>query len=404
MKTASGARSKPRDENVLFDADEELDEDDFGDFEVGDHSEQRQQHDIKRVNLSQGHAQSSQNQATILIDLEEQHMRGKETSTEGYPASFSTSTQKAPRRVLRFDQTFESDISEQKSIWPGNSTAAPSQVLQSDITQKDEDPWPESPDPSQEVESFSRVEDQNEAKALDRKASTSSSNMVKQLALPELLVAPDDLPASSPPTNIPPPVLLFGLFTPVFKLVQSKLFEPLSQHSSASPTRSSILSTDQTQRLLDSLLVVGVVLGHIIAGRKLRWKRDTILNQSMRIGPASASRSGGGMKLTSLDKGESAKEDRECAEAIAAWRSQAGRLRSAIGKESPMPEIGDTLPVRTAQAGEGAMASTKPCVLCGLKRHERVPTVDFNVQDSFGEWYGVSCFLFPNQSTFGLPC
>ena len=36
---------------------------------------------------------------------------------------------------------------------------------------------------------------------------------------------------------------------------------------------------------------------------------------------------------------------------------------------------------------EGTLTAPKACVICGLKREERIPKVDFQVEDSFGEWW-----------------
>jgi hypothetical protein len=100
------------------------------------------------------------------------------------------------------------------------------------------------------------------------------------------------------------------------------------------------------------------------------------------------------MKVASLDKTESTKEDGEAAEIVRLWNLQAGRIRSIvteIRKSSAgfafVPEIREVMPVRTAKAAEGSVSSAKPCALCGLKREERVAKIDFDVMDSFGEYW-----------------
>ena len=72
-----------------------------------------------------------------------------------------------------------------------------------------------------------------------------------------------------------------------------------------------------------------------------------------------------------------------------------GGLRASVtsanahssGEKLILPEIADSLPVRVAKGAEGALTAPKPCLLCGLKREERVEKVDVNVEDSFGEWW-----------------
>ena len=171
-------------------------------------------------------------------------------------------------------------------------------------------------------------------------------------------------PPSPPPTNVPPPSILLSLFTPLF--TSSEL----------------ITSTPQS-----SLLTILTTAAHIIAGRRLRWKRDPFLSQSTKIGPApSNNKGGGGMKLTNLDPSESLKEDREAAEIVRIWQQQVGRVRSAFAPLKP-PDLAETMPVRTVKLGEGGVVAKRACILCGLKRDERVQGVDGQVEDSFGEWW-----------------
>ncbi|KAI9806319.1 MAG: hypothetical protein M1825_006434 [Sarcosagium campestre] len=207
-----------------------------------------------------------------------------------------------------------------------------------------------------------------------------------------------------PPTNIPPPSLLLSLFPPLFETAAQKisLFKPRKRNptSSTSPTNP-IETPDPTT--LDTLLSLGLVAGRIIAGRKLRWKRDTFLSQGMKIGPAARSGTSGGMKLTGVDRSEAIKEEREASDAVRAWKVLLGPLRSAVAASSVstntttatgssralVPELNaTTLPVRIASQAEGALTAPRQCVLCGLKRDERVDKVDVPlVEDSFGEWW-----------------
>lgn len=192
------------------------------------------------------------------------------------------------------------------------------------------------------------------------------------------------------PSNIPPPSVLLTIFPPVLTSLAHQFLQPLSALPSSQ--KSHFLSATETKTFLASYVTLTHVLGHIIAGRKSRWKRDKHLAQSMRIGPAMSGRSGG-MKLTGLDKSESGREDTEVQVVLSIWREQAGRLKTAVtgasvhGSKLTVPELGDALPVRVAKGSEGAITSTQSCALCGLKREERVTKVDVAIEDSFGEFW-----------------
>ncbi|KAF7879275.1 hypothetical protein EAF04_000472 [Stromatinia cepivora] len=196
-------------------------------------------------------------------------------------------------------------------------------------------------------------------------------------------------PSLPPPTNIPPPSVLLTLFPRLFDLPQSSLFKAVANQPFSLKNR--IMSDPSTISFLRAYLLIATVAAHIIAGRKFRWKRDTHLSQGMSIGPAGGK---GGMKLTGVDKAEIAREDREAAETIRVWQEQLGRLRSAVAvantslkdvsKHLAIPEIGDTMHVKNQ---EGGLTAPKACVICGLKREERVTKVDVKVEDSFGEWW-----------------
>lgn len=192
-----------------------------------------------------------------------------------------------------------------------------------------------------------------------------------------------------PPSNIPPPSVLLALFPPLFDLPRTALFNPTSTQSF--PLKKRILSDPSTLTFLRSYLLIAVVAAHILAGRKQRWKRDALLSQAMRIGPAGGK---GGMKLTGVDKAEVTREDREASDVVRVWKEQLGRLRSAVAvangslKDSSthlaIPDIGDNMQVKTEQGG---LTAPKQCVVCGLRREERVVRVDVGVEDSFGEWW-----------------
>ncbi len=128
-----------------------------------------------------------------------------------------------------------------------------------------------------------------------------------------------------------------------------------------------------------------------MAGRKLRWHRDKFLAQGMAISAAGGK---GGMKLAGVDRAQAARDDREAADVLAAWRQHVGRLRSAVAAANStiaearahlrIPELGEHM---AAQAAQMALAAPRPCLVCGLKRDERIKGVDVAVEDSFGEWW-----------------
>jgi hypothetical protein len=224
-------------------------------------------------------------------------------------------------------------------------------------------------------------------------------------ATPKVELLPDssrrEAPSASiilPPTNIPPPAVLLSIFPSIIRSGQETLLDPLSKGNASQ--RQELLAHPATKILLLKILNVALVLGRIIAGRKLRWKRDQYLAQGMRIGPAS---SGGrsGMKLAGVDKSELVKEDREVLDAVRVWKAQAGKLKAAATVAAaaasaanaaattlpPVPEISEQIPVKALKAVEGGLVAPHACALCGLKREERVAKVDFDVNDSFNEWW-----------------
>ena len=184
------------------------------------------------------------------------------------------------------------------------------------------------------------------------------------------------------PTNLPPPSSLLPLFPPLFDAFHLELLN-------TSLPEFQTFSSSTTQDLVNQVISASTVAAHVLAGRKLRWKRDAILAQSMSIGQAHSGKTGG-MKLTKVDKSESLREDREAADLLQAWKRRVGQFRTAVknaGSEKPLPEIAETLHVRTLDQLEGGVQSSYACALCGLKRDERVDKADVRVEDSFGEWW-----------------
>ncbi|EMR65409.1 putative serine threonine-protein kinase ppk6 protein [Eutypa lata UCREL1] len=191
-----------------------------------------------------------------------------------------------------------------------------------------------------------------------------------------------------PPTNIPPPSILLSIFPELFSKANQSLYQPVSGQSFSIKKR--ILSDPKTIEFLKGYLVLTTVTARVIAGRRLRWHRDKFLSQRMSISTAGSK----GMKLASVDKAETAREDREATDVVAAWNEQVGRLRSAVAAANSslktsadhlkIPDIKETMQVQTAKV---VPTAPKACLICGLKRDERIAKVDYEVEDSFGEWW-----------------
>ena len=192
-----------------------------------------------------------------------------------------------------------------------------------------------------------------------------------------------------PPVNLPPPSVFLAYITSMFEQLPSE-FKTLNQppgQVSAGGEAAHKNRAEQFQKHAASIRASG----RVIAGRKFRWKRDTILSQSMKIGPAGS----GGMKVSSLDKMEAVREDREIAEALHVWKRHVGGLRALVTKanaQNPglnllLPDITTSMTVRKALARDGALTARKCCIVCGLNRDERVTSLDASVEDSFGEWW-----------------
>ena len=189
-----------------------------------------------------------------------------------------------------------------------------------------------------------------------------------------------------PPSNIPPPSILLPVIATIFGSLITDLKTAQFRHP---------LDQASTLTQLGALLSTIRAGARILAGRKLRWKRDSLLSQSMKIGPAHSGKAGG-MKLAGVDKAESRREDQEAAEALQVWKQQAGPLRTAVvALNAPLPEherfkvpeITDNMPIRQGKPSEGMVTAPKCCFLCGIKRDERAAKIDVDVEDSFGEWW-----------------
>ncbi|KAJ5722416.1 hypothetical protein N7488_000451 [Penicillium malachiteum] len=206
----------------------------------------------------------------------------------------------------------------------------------------------------------------------------------KQTSIPKPTPAPNhqsftsSIPPSPTvrPTNIPPPSVLLSLLVEILGNLQK---EALQSRTSDQNTR------EETATRIQTTLSTAA---RIIAGRSLRWKRDSILSQSMRIGPAGKS---GGMKLSTVNKHEDVKESQDAVEVLSLWRERAALFNSVVQGvgQKPVPVVGDpaALKVVVAKVEDGAIKASHACALCALRRDERVLRIDEVVNDSFGEWW-----------------
>ncbi|PYH95530.1 hypothetical protein BO71DRAFT_397865 [Aspergillus ellipticus CBS 707.79] len=201
------------------------------------------------------------------------------------------------------------------------------------------------------------------------------------------------------PTNIPPPSVLLELFP--------QLLDELRQE--ATKARKDMQQKEQIEITANLIICTLKAAARVVAGRTLRWKRDSILSQSMRIGPARSGKSGG-MKLNSVNKNEDIKEQQEAVDVLTMWRDRTALFNSIIQATGrrPIQVIPENARVMTVTANQGAQKATHACALCGLRRDERLPKIDENVEDSFGEWWTdhwghTDCRLFweKNQSLLG---
>ncbi|KAK3340336.1 hypothetical protein B0H65DRAFT_472027 [Neurospora tetraspora] len=190
---------------------------------------------------------------------------------------------------------------------------------------------------------------------------------------------------SPPPTNVPPPSILLSILPQLLDLSRTSL---LKIKALPAAKQHAVVSDPATMTFLRGYLALATVTGRIIAGRKQRWQRDKFLMQGMSISAAGGMR---GMKLATVDKTQSARDDHSAVAVLDVWTQQEGSLRSTVTAANAasdtklkVPQLKLALQVHVAK---NVATAPKPCVICGLKRDERVTGVDFDVEDSFGEWW-----------------
>lgn len=184
------------------------------------------------------------------------------------------------------------------------------------------------------------------------------------------------------PTNIPPPSVLLDLLVTLLNNLQKEALKGKRQTSPSTATTTTTIASTIHNTLTTA--------SHIIAGRTFRWKRDNILSQAMRIGPARSGKPGG-MKLSAVNKHEDVKEEQDAVDVVGLWRERAALFNSVLQGAGlkAIPAVPDpgALKVVTAKPEQGALKAGHACALCALRREERVLRVDEGVEDSFGEWW-----------------
>ncbi|KAL2752545.1 hypothetical protein ACRALDRAFT_2127102 [Sodiomyces alcalophilus JCM 7366] len=423
-------RQRQSDPNVLFDADDfdqdVVDEDDFGDFETADdRPNSESQHDLPPHPPP---AATSSLPSLDLLSLDEaptpQPTQPKKASARlssltiaSTPSTpFSSTTQPSAPKSPSFSErnpypglalkTPSSPNFPRGAVgkgektptpvtaWPSfgqSSTKTPEQKYEDKGDAGFDDDWPAFQDlpPESDLRKSSDVDSEKPPENWDWDAVDSPQASTAPSA-PRMQDMDDDTP---PPTNIPPPSILLSIFPELFSEANTSLFKPLATQTASLKTR--VASDPNTVAFLRAFLLLATVAARIIAGRKLRWHRDKFLVQGMAISAAGAK----GMKLAGVDRAQAAREDREATDVVAAWRENVGRLRSAVaaanaaisggkgtaeGRPLRVPELTETMAVTTAKV---VPTAPKACLVCGLKRDERVGKVDFEVEDSFGEWW-----------------
>ncbi|KAE8157362.1 hypothetical protein BDV40DRAFT_292726 [Aspergillus tamarii] len=205
-----------------------------------------------------------------------------------------------------------------------------------------------------------------------------ATNLVRKIS-PTFSISSNAVsPAQIRPTNIPPPSVLLELFP--------RLFDQLRKE--ATEARKNVQEKQNIENVALLILCTLKTAARVVAGRTLRWKRDSILSQSMRIGPARAGKPGG-MKLNTVNKNEDIKEQQEAVDVISMWRDRTAIFNSVIQASGrrPIHAIPTNIRAMAATPEQGALRASHACALCGLKREERLPKIDDQVEDSFGEWW-----------------
>ncbi|KAL8758560.1 MAG: hypothetical protein Q9199_001413 [Rusavskia elegans] len=386
-------------------------EDDFGDFALPETSFELERDPGDDGTLGKYSKPSSQNQSGLLID----------TETTKPPPSPSPSFRalNAPLKLAIPQEESDGNVVHNRSEDPTPITAWPSYArnraksfgkpLPLSPYTEDHDDWGDFQEESQTDIIVEDPPSENVATNKELKQDTSLLDLMDSLevttapparapaAAAEATVTAPKLSSTSTagpaPSNVPPPSVLLSIIVTILDSLPNEIHDIVCSMSTSLMNDAFPSHESHFENLHDNLATT-TASARVLAGRKLRWERDTHLAQRMSIGPANAGKAGG-MKLTGVDRTEARREDQEAAEVVRMWRQQAGGIKSQIAKinaqqsevKFALPEYSDNMPIRVVKLGEGGLAAPKCCFLCGLKRDERVARLDVNVEDSFGEWW-----------------
>lgn len=361
--------------DVLFDAEEPDEDDDFGDFEtVGNANEGE-----PRVNTNlHGNIQP------LVPDLlgEEDYAHQASITSSKQPIGTETvyATQFGHQEKGKIQSSWDDDWGEFEQTGRGNERISEQPKDQNGI-----DPNPAGDSiTSVPEDDWEPCEDGTSAPVQSSVASQTSETTTTKSQLTQAFTsqAPTTAPAFERPTNIPPPSSLLQLLSSVFETVHND----------------NALQSKPKSELAAQVMVVYRTACRLVAGRTMRWKRDTILAQSVRVGQAGKS---DGMKLASLNKNESTKEQRDSEEMIHDWSNYVHEFKSILAQARLQPHrlrISASPSTQTLKYS-GTSESSKQCALCGLKRTERLSEVDTDAEDIFGEfwtehWGHKDCYNF----------
>ncbi|KAK4217989.1 hypothetical protein QBC37DRAFT_413706 [Rhypophila decipiens] len=388
-KDARLTPARTRDPNVLFDASDfelgevEGEDDEFGDFEA-------------------------EQPVQVLPTLSSSPSFGTDVSSFG-----ATQPKKQPPNLLLADTTSSSNASlypqAPKSPYGSFHIRKPDPMKElkvktpqtaefpQEVKQEEESPvtaWPDGKTDYFDSEWAEFKDVPADTKPTSKPATTGANEMsgkpdaLKSKPVIDSSLLTDTTAVGPPPTNIPPPSVLLSIFPQLLDVASTSLLKPVSTLPASD--QQLIAANEATRLFLMGYLALATVAARIIAGRKVRWHRDKFLMQGMTISAAGGK---GGMKLAGIDKTQSARDDREATEVINVWKAQVGRLRSAVAAANTAAAGTNPLKVPelslhvSAHAAPNVVTAPKPCAVCGLKRDERIAKVDFDVEDSFGEWW-----------------
>ena len=388
--------------DVLFDATEDAPQvdEDFGDFEDANalDVDQMSSSAIGRpkeesTNYEPPQRPGSQMPMHDLLGLDQADINEtaiSETSNRMPMSSISTSALQAkepPSTVLTDDDWGE--FSEPTTVDPapparGTKVQTQRMPVQGPEVQHDpvEDEW--DPFDDDEAESSSHPQAQKQYPGLK---ATPKPDALRQRRAPQTkptTTQQSNLGSTADirPSNIPPPAILLQHLPGVFDELRQTATQPVKQTPGRPPS-------PPKREITLAIIQAFTVAARVIAGRTLRWKRDAILAQSMRIGPAASGGGGRGMKLAAIDKSESLKEEKEAADVVGAWGKSAHLFNSTVSKagiQRPLMALYLSIRPRLV-SGVDVLKASHACALCGINRDERVSQVDVNVEDSFGEYW-----------------